>query len=96
VDGQTGGNQITSAPGASIFAILGIVVVLASVIGGFLMEKGHILVLMQPAELLIIAGAAMGTPLEANPAYFFPLPAARLPRSPSSSSLNSRTSLKSR
>jgi flagellar motor component MotA len=79
-----------------MFAILGIVVVLASVIGGFLMEKGHILVLIQPAELLIIAGAATGTLPAANPAYFFPLPAARLPSSPSSSSLNSRTSLKSR
>jgi hypothetical protein len=50
VDGQTGGNQITSAPGASIFAFIGIVEVLAPVIGDFLMEKGHILVLMQPAS----------------------------------------------
>ena len=50
-----------------MFAIIGIVVVFAAVIGGFLMEKGHILVLMQPAELLIIAGAAAGTLLVANP-----------------------------
>jgi chemotaxis protein MotA len=50
-----------------MFAIIGIVVVFGCVIGGFLMEKGHIMVLLQPAELLIIAGAAAGTVLVANP-----------------------------
>ncbi len=57
------------AGGASMFAIIGIVLVFASIIGGFLMEKGHILVLLQPAELLIIAGAATGTLLVANPLH---------------------------
>jgi chemotaxis protein MotA len=38
-------------------------------VGGFLMEKGHIQVLLQPAELLIIAGAASGTLLAANPSH---------------------------
>ena len=52
-----------------MFAIIGILVVFASVIGGFLMEKGHIEVLLQPAELLIIAGAATGTLLVANPIH---------------------------
>jgi chemotaxis protein MotA len=52
-----------------MFAIIGIVVVLGSVIGGFLMEKGHILVLLQPAELLILVGAAIGTLLVANPIH---------------------------
>jgi len=52
-----------------MFAILGILLVFASVIGGFLMEKGHIAVLLQPAELLIIAGAATGTLLVANPVH---------------------------
>jgi chemotaxis protein MotA len=33
------------------------------------MEKGHIAVLLQPAELLIIAGASSGTLLVANPIY---------------------------
>jgi chemotaxis protein MotA len=33
------------------------------------MEKGHIAVLLQPAELLIIAGAATGTLLAANPIH---------------------------
>jgi chemotaxis protein MotA len=52
-----------------MFAIIGIVVVFVSVIGAFLMEKGHILVLVQPAELMLIAGAATGTILVANPVY---------------------------
>src|SRR5215467_11032424 len=42
-------------------------VVIAAVLGGFLMERGPLLVLMQPAELIIIAGAAAGTLLVANP-----------------------------
>ena len=50
VDGQTGGNQITSAPGASIYAIVGIVVVFGSILAGFLMEMGQIMVLLQPAS----------------------------------------------
>jgi len=52
-----------------MFAIIGIVVVFGAVLGGFLMEKGHIAVLLQPAELLIIAGAATGTLLVANPVH---------------------------
>ncbi|HEY2860231.1 MAG TPA: flagellar motor stator protein MotA [Terracidiphilus sp.] len=52
-----------------MFAILGILVVFGAVIGGFLMEKGQILVLVQPAELLIIAGASLGTLLVANPVH---------------------------
>jgi len=52
-----------------MFAIIGILVVFGAVIGGFLMEKGNIEVLLQPAELLIIAGAATGTLLVANPAH---------------------------
>jgi chemotaxis protein MotA len=52
-----------------VFAIVGILLVFAAVIGGFLMEKGHIEVLVQPAELLIIVGASMGTLLVANPMH---------------------------
>ena len=50
-----------------MFAIIGSVFVLAAVVGGYLMEHGKLLVLMQPAELLIIGGAAAGTVLTANP-----------------------------
>ena len=52
-----------------MFAIVGIVVVFGAVIGGFLMEKGPMLVLMQPLEFLIIGGAAIGTLLSANPMH---------------------------
>ena len=52
-----------------MFAIIGMLVVLAAVIGGFLMEHGPLRVLMQPSELLIIAGAAAGTLLVANPLH---------------------------
>jgi len=50
-----------------MFAIIGIAVVFISIIGGFLMEKGKLLVLVQPAEFLIICGAGLGTLLVANP-----------------------------
>jgi chemotaxis protein MotA len=38
-----------------------------AIMGGFLMEKGPVAVLVQPAELVIIGGAAIGTLLIANP-----------------------------
>lgn len=50
-----------------MFAIIGIVVVFGAIVGGYLMEHGKLLVLMQPAELVIIFGAAVGTVLIANP-----------------------------
>jgi chemotaxis protein MotA len=50
-----------------MFALIGILVVIGAVVGGYLMEHGKLLVLMQPAELVIIAGAALGTLLIANP-----------------------------
>jgi len=49
--------------------IIGILIVFAAIIGGFLMEKGHILVLIQPSELVTIVGAAIGTLLIANPVH---------------------------
>jgi chemotaxis protein MotA len=52
-----------------MFAIIGIVVVFGAVVGGYLMEHGHLKVLLQPAELLIIAGAGAGTVLVANPLH---------------------------
>jgi chemotaxis protein MotA len=52
-----------------MFAIIGIVVVFGSIIAGYLMEHGNLRVLMQPAELVVIGGAAIGTVLIANPLY---------------------------
>ena len=50
-----------------MFAILGILVVFGAVIGGYLLEHGNLKVLFQPAELVIIGGAAAGTVLIGNP-----------------------------
>jgi len=50
-----------------MISLVGILVVFASVIGGFLMEKGKPLVLLQPSEFVTIAGAALGTIVVANP-----------------------------
>jgi chemotaxis protein MotA len=52
-----------------MFVIVGILVVLGAVIGGFLMEHGPIRVLIQPSEAIIICGAAIGTLLVANPLH---------------------------
>ena len=52
-----------------MFVIIGIVIVIAAIMGGYLMEHGNIKVLVQPAELLIIGGAAIGTVLIANPIH---------------------------
>jgi chemotaxis protein MotA len=40
--------------------ILGIIAVFLAVFGGFLLEKGSRLVLLQRAELLMVGGAAAG------------------------------------
>lgn len=47
-------------------ALIGILLVFAAVIGGFLLERGNPWVLMQPAELLIIGGAGVGIVMIAN------------------------------
>src|SRR5579872_1172512 len=52
-----------------MFAIIGIVVVFGAVVSGYLMEHGNLKVLLQPAELIIIGGAAIGTVLVANPLH---------------------------
>src|SRR6202795_1880203 len=52
-----------------MFSIIGIVVVFGAVLAGYLMEHGNLKVLMQPAELIIILGAAIGTVLIANPVH---------------------------
>ena len=52
-----------------MFAIIGIVVVFGCVAAGYLMEHGNIRVLLQPAELVTIGGAAIGTVLIANPLH---------------------------
>ncbi len=50
-----------------MFGIIGILTVFGAVLGGYLMEHGNLKVLIQPAELVIIGGAAAGTILIGNP-----------------------------
>lgn len=46
---------------------LGFVLVFGAVTAGFLLERGELLVLLQPSELIIIVGAALGIVLISNP-----------------------------
>ncbi|MBA3581288.1 MAG: flagellar motor stator protein MotA [Gammaproteobacteria bacterium] len=48
--------------------IIGIIVVLGSVAGGFVLSHGHLAALWQPYELLVIGGAGVGALIIANPA----------------------------
>src|ERR1700683_5446956 len=52
-----------------MFTIIGIVVVFGAVLAGYLMEHGNLKVLVQPAELVVIGGAAIGTVLIATPLH---------------------------
>lgn len=49
--------------------IIGIIVVAASIIVGYLMEHGNLAVLWQPAEFVIIFGAALGGLIISSPFY---------------------------
>ena len=50
-----------------MFVIIGFIIVIVAVIGGYLLEHGNLSVLFQPVEILIIAGAAIGGFLISNP-----------------------------
>ena len=52
---------------AFMIQVVGSVVVLLCVFGGYLLEGGHILALWHPTEILIIVGAALGAFLTSNP-----------------------------
>lgn len=47
--------------------IIGFVIVIASVLGGYILSHGQLLALWQPFEVLIILGAALGSFVVANP-----------------------------
>ncbi len=49
-----------------MFFIVGSVVVIACVLGGYLLNGGHLIVLFQPFEFLIIIGAAIGAFITSN------------------------------
>jgi chemotaxis protein MotA len=50
-----------------VIQVIGSVVVVGCVIGGFMLEGGHILALWHPTEILIIVGSALGAFLTSNP-----------------------------
>ena len=50
-----------------MIAIIGTLVVLGSVLGGFMAEGGSLLLLWHPMEIVIICGAALGAFLISNP-----------------------------
>jgi chemotaxis protein MotA len=50
-----------------MFGIIGIIITSISVVGGYVFNGGHLSVLLQPFEWLIIVGAAVGSMLLGNP-----------------------------
>ncbi len=50
-----------------MLVIVGYMIVLGSVLGGFVLAGGHLVGIFQPLELLIIAGAAFGAFVVGNP-----------------------------
>jgi chemotaxis protein MotA len=50
-----------------MFILIGMVIVLGSVVGGYMMEDGNFGLLVQPAEFVIIFGAAFGLFVIASP-----------------------------
>ena len=64
----THGRPLTPSPGLSaVFLIIGLLVVLGSVIGGYTMHHGKLGVLWQPSEFIIIIGAGIGSMIISNP-----------------------------
>ncbi len=63
---RTARNQVLDVP--PMVKIIGIIVVFASVLGGFVLSGGKIGALIHPFEVMIIGGAALGGFLQANPA----------------------------
>jgi chemotaxis protein MotA len=63
-----------------MISLVGLVVVLASVLGGFMVAGGSMPVLYQPAEFIVIGGAALGALLVGTPPSVLRGLAAQLPR----------------
>lgn len=61
-----------------MFKLIGLLIVLFSVFGGYLLEGGIFVVLWQPVEILIIAGAGIGSLFVATPIVVLKQMAAQL------------------
>lgn len=59
--------------------ILGIVIVLVCVLGGFMLIDGPLLVLFQPSEFIVIGGAVLGSVIAGNPLKLLAMLARRVP-----------------
>ncbi|MGE0803431.1 MAG: flagellar motor stator protein MotA [Lautropia sp.] len=64
-----------------MFVIVGYILVVASVIGGYALAGGHVGALFQPLELLMIGGAALGAFVVSNPAKVLKATFGALPQS---------------
>ena len=74
-----------------MFLIIGIVVVMLCVIGGFLMIDGPLGTLVQPSEFVVIGGAVIGATIAANPLKFLMRIVALLPVALKGSPYNKNT-----
>ncbi len=74
-----------------MFIIIGIVIVMACVIGGFLMINGPLGVLVQPSEFVVIGGAVIGATIAANPLKYLMRILASLPVALKGSPFNKNT-----
>jgi len=50
-----------------MFSLIGIVIVVAAVLGGYMMHGGKLMILVQPSEYIIIWGSALGAMVIATP-----------------------------
>ncbi len=55
-----------------MFSVIGIVIVIGAVIGGYMMGHGNLHILFQPAELVIIWGSALGALIISSPGKVLP------------------------
>lgn len=62
-----------------MFVIIGYLVVIGSTVGGFALVGGHVAVLFQPIEILMICGGALGAFLVSNPGKTIKATMAALP-----------------
>lgn len=74
-----------------MFLIIGIIVVIGCVAGGFLMVNGPFGVLIQPSEFVVIGGACIGAVLAANPVKMLMVLVKKLPAALKGSPYNMAT-----
>ncbi|HQF53720.1 MAG TPA: flagellar motor stator protein MotA [Fibrobacteria bacterium] len=63
-----------------MLSIIGILVVTIGVLGGFVIAGGNLLTLFQPAEFLVLGGAAIGGMLICTPGYTLSATLKKIPR----------------